>query len=262
MPAVPISKHKIYSRRFSVCSLVTDLDEYQEMIDSARKAGFDGDDIEYLFSDNSQQNTLDGFSGFNRFNDEATGEYLIMCHQDVLFNFDTRQVLDDRIAELDSLDSNWALAGNAGKTHSGHAVIRITDPLTEDISQGTFPAKVQTLDENLLIYDRKKSIASSRQLKGFHLYGSDLCLNAEALGHSNYVIDFHLFHKSTGNPNESYFAIQKELMALHRVRKRGTVIQAMCSRFYVSSSRIAMAFMNRAWLLNLHKSITKKLDTN
>lgn len=260
MQAVAVSKHKNYSKRFSICSLVTDLDEYQEMLNSAKKAGFDGDDVEYLFADNTQGNTLDGFSGFNRFDAEATGEYLIMCHQDVLFDFDTRQVLEDRIAELDRLDSDWALAGNAGKSHSGHAIIRISDPLTANIKQGNFPAKVQTLDENILVYDRKKPIVCSNQLSGFHLYGSDLCLNAEALGYSNYVIDFHLLHKSTGNPNEAYFAIQKNLMDLHRQRKQSAVIQAMCSRFYVSSSRLGMALMNRAWLLNLHKSITKKLD--
>lgn len=262
MQPISIPKNKIYPKRYSICSLVTDLNEYREMVDSAKRAGFDGDDVEYLFSDNSERNTLDGFSGFNRFNDEATGEYLIMCHQDVLFNFDTRQVLDKRIEELNSLDADWALAGNAGKTHSGHAAIRITDPFTKNIKQGTFPAKAQTLDENLLIYNRKKSISSSNRLKGFHLYGSDLCLNAENLGYSNYVIDFHLFHKSKGNPNASYFKIQKELIAIQRARKRGTVIHAMCSRFYVSSSRLAMAILNQTWLLNLIKSISKKLDKN
>ena len=258
MKPISITKYKNYSKRFSICSLVTDLDEYQEMIDSAKKAGFDGDDVEYLYSDNSQQNTLDGYSGFNRFNDEATGEYLIMCHQDVLFNFDTRRVLDDRIAELDSLDRNWALAGNAGKMHNGGVRARITDPHQSDTRLGPFPSKMQTLDENFLIYDRKKPIAASHQLSGFHLYGSDLSLNAEALGYSMYVIDFHLHHKSQGNPNESYFKLQKSLMVLHRERKKGIVIQAMCSRFYVSSSRLGMALMNRAWILNLHKSIAKK----
>ena len=100
MQPIAITKERTFDKRFSFCSLVTDLDEYQEMVTSAKRAGFDGDDVEFLYSDNSQKNNLDGFAGFNRFNADATGEYLVFCHQDVLFSFDNRKVLENQLAEL------------------------------------------------------------------------------------------------------------------------------------------------------------------
>ncbi|MBL4608194.1 MAG: acyl esterase [Pseudomonadales bacterium] len=244
--------------RFSICTLVTDSNEYQGMIDSAKLAGFVGDDVEYLYSDNSKGNTFDGFSGFNQFHLEAKGQYLIYCHQDILFEFDDRSILESRIAALDVLDSNWAIAGNAGKKHSGEKSVRISDPLTVNLSHGVFPSLVQTMDENFMVFDRQKPLSCTRTLSGFHLYGTDLCLNAEYLGYSCYVIDFHLRHKSKGNPDEGYFSIQSEFMALLKSRKKSLVIHAMCSRFYVSSSGFKMWLVNRKWLLNLHKSISKK----
>jgi len=247
-----------YKVKFSFCSLVTRIDEYHEMIASAKQAGFDGDDVEFLYIDNSNENLCDGFSGYNRFLLEAEGQYIVYCHQDILFEFDRREVLEERIREINKIDPMWAILGNAGKAHNSLPIARITDPNADNITLGVLPGRVMTVDENFLVINRKNPISCSGQMKGFHLYATDLCQNAEYLGYSCYVIDFHLRHKSGGNADESYNAVQMDFMNLSRRRKQPQVIQAMCSRFYVSSSRILMALFNNNKILNLHKSLKKK----
>ena len=245
--------------KYSFCSLVTDVSEYHEMVASAKKAGFD-EGAEFLFIDNSIKNEFDGFSGYNRFLMEAQGEFIIFCHQDILFEFDDRQALEKRIDEMTHMHPKWAILGNAGKSRTGHSIVRITDPGATNLRQGAFPTQVMSVDENLMIIKREANIACSSQLSGFHLYATDLCQNAEYLGYECFVIDFHLRHKSAGNPNQSYFAVQDQLKSLYKYRKRTQIIQAMCSRFLVSSSFILMLLGNQKWLLNLHKSLSKKID--
>ena len=66
---------------FSVCTLVTNKQEYAEMIDSFHKAGFTDDHSEFLYADNSEGNQYDGFKGVRAFLTKASGKYIIICHQ-------------------------------------------------------------------------------------------------------------------------------------------------------------------------------------
>ena len=69
---------------YSVCTLVTDHDQYARMKRSMVEAGFGEEDCEYLYIDNSESNRHDAYSGIRRFLDLARGSYVILCHQDVL----------------------------------------------------------------------------------------------------------------------------------------------------------------------------------
>lgn len=243
-----------FSKRFSFCTLVTRYDEYLEMVESAKQAGFAGSDVEFLYFDNKQSNQYDGYSGINKAIRAARGKYLIFCHQDILFKFDGRTILDQRIEELEQLDPNWAVAGNAGKTRSGEVKLRITDPYGKDIKKGLFPAEVNSLDENILIINLSQNIACTANMTGFHLYGTDLCQNSYQLGLKSYVIDFHIFHKSAGKVDQSYFYAQKAYAEVQYHRKQGQFVWAMCSGFFVSHSRLKNWLFSRKWLLSLIKS--------
>ena len=74
-----------------------------------------------------------------------------------------------------------------------------------DIRGRSLPAKVVSLDENFIIMRREANLCLSRDIGGFHWYGSELCLIAAILGWNAYVIDFHLCHKSQGNPDVAFF---------------------------------------------------------
>lgn len=251
----------IFSKKYTFCTLMTRYEEYLEMVESAKLAGFDSDDVEFLFFDNKESNQFDGYSGINRALREAEGQYLIFCHQDILFKYDRREVLDQRLQELECIDRNWGIAGNAGKNENGNTYIRISDPHFSDLRHGEFPECVMSLDENFLIINRKHNLSTTEFfLKGFHLYAIDLCQNARNLGLKSYVIDFHLYHKSPGKVDQSYFDVQDAYMDMQYFRKKSQFFWAMCSQFYVSNSHLKNVFLNLKRILRLSRTILKKKD--
>src|SRR5690606_18517163 len=133
-------------------------------------------------------------------------------HQDILLNFDKRKELEQRINELDARDPQWAVAGNAGAAGLNHIVYHISYPGGTTQYKGTFPLKAQSLDENFILLKNSCGLSFSMDLAGFHLYGTDICLQAAGKGYHCYVIDFHLLHKSRGNPDASFEDLQKRLI--------------------------------------------------
>lgn len=249
-----------FAKKYTFCTLVTDFGEYIQIVDSAKTAGFDGDDVEFLYFDNQKNNQFDGYNGINRALQEAQGEYLIFCHQDILFHDDKRTTLDACLSELETLDKNWAVAGNAGKDNSCQFYARISDPNMQNIHNGILPAKVMSLDENFMILNRKHRFATSSQaLSGFHLYALDLCQNAYALGLSCYVINFHLLHKSGGKMSQSYYDAQNNYIALQQKRKAINDFFPLCSNFYVSSSQIKNMLFKNQTLLKWRRSYLRRV---
>lgn len=220
--------------RYSICTLVTRQGEYREMVDSFIKAGF-VDDCEFLMIDNSGGNKADAFVAYNHFLEEARGQYVILCHQDILLSFDRREVLDRRIVELDQVAPEWALLGNAGGVAPGVIAYRLSDPSGEYNSK-LFPAKVQTLDENFIVAKRAARLSLSRDLGGFHFYGADLCLVAGILGWSAWVVDFHLYHKSRGSFTESFYDTSRAFAVKYQRALNQREIQTTCARICVSGS--------------------------
>lgn len=220
--------------RFSICTLVTDPAEYAEMVASFRESGFDGPDCEYLYLDNSEGNAFDAFSGYNLFLTVASGDYIILCHQDILLIDARRAALELRLAELDALDSTWALCGNAGGGADGKLAVRITDPHGADRATGSFPARAAALDENFIVARRDANLALSHDLSGFHLYGADLCIIADMIGRTAYVIDFHLHHKSGGNIDARFYAARRNAIAKYRRAFRTRWIRTTCTTFLIS----------------------------
>lgn len=246
-----------YPLEYSVCTLVTDFDEYREMVASFNRAGFTDADTEFLYVDNSNGNTEDGYSGLNKFLNRASGKYIIICHQDILLKFDDVGVLKQRLAEMDRLDPDWAVLGNAGYGDFNTKLYRITDPWGADQKIGTLPARARSLDENFLLVKNDANLALSHDLKGFHLYATDLCALADMLGWNAYVIDFHLYHKSGGNCNESFFASKNAFMDKYARIVRPMAIRTTCTMMLITSA----PFLNRIINKKLFYSIRKRLDS-
>lgn len=256
---IPIDTQLKFTKKYSFCTLVTKFDEYVAMLDSAKQKGFFGDDVEFLYFDNQNSNTADGYLGINIALQKAQGEYLIFCHQDIVFFDDDRNKLDICLDELENKDNNWAVCGNAGKTKHGTLKIRITEPRMQNYAIGNFPEQVISLDENFLILNRKKYfVTSSALLQGFHLYALDLCQNAIALGLSCYVIDFHLKHKSAGNLNQAYVDIETKYKTIAHHRKQAQDFFAVCSHFYVSHSKILNWIFGFKSILKWRRSYLKR----
>lgn len=242
---------------YTVATLVTDRQLYAEMHGSFLAGGFTPADCEYLCLDNSGPQQLSAFAGLNRLLDAARGRYVVLCHQDVRLLEDGRAELDRMLAELEDRDPTWALAGNAGGAGPGRLALRITDPHGADRRVGHLPQRVRSLDENFIVVKRSARLGFSRDLGGFHLYGTDICLVADVLGYSAYVIDFHLSHLSGGRKEAAFREAERAFIAKWNRALRPRLIQTTCTLMAISGGRLGH-FIGNAVSLPLVK-LTRRL---
>ena len=229
--------------KYSVCTLVTRPLEYNEMVQSFITAGFDPSSSEYLYIDNSAGNQCDAYAGCNSFLNAAQGEYIILCHQDILLKYDRREHLDRLIQEIDQIDPTWAVLGNAGGVVADVVAARITHSDAGDDTH-LFPARVSSLDENFILVRRRANICLSHDLSGFHLYGADICQLARIIGWSAWVVNFNLLHKSRGRSGPQFYQTKRALIDKYQSALRGRVVQTTCTRMYLGGSKFL------TWLRN------------
>ncbi|GAL83820.1 hypothetical protein MYP_1048 [Sporocytophaga myxococcoides] len=238
--------------KFTVGTLVTNKQEYQVMLDSFARAGFNGSNTEFLFCDNSSSNRFDAYSGYNEILSKARGQYIILCHQDIELNYDNISILEERICAVELLDKNWAVLGNAGGLHLKMVFERVTYP-DKEIIRGPFPSKVNTLDENFLLINARSRISFSVDLKGYHFYGTDICLIAQAMGYSCWVIDFNLLHKSSGNMNEDFFEKRTAFIEKYAKAYRWRYLRTTCTTFYIASNVVVAKMISTSFFKFLFK---------
>ncbi|HEY4787227.1 MAG TPA: hypothetical protein VIH57_14310 [Bacteroidales bacterium] len=249
-----------YPYQFSICTIVSKRDQYETMLASFLNAGFTKDKCEFLYVDNTQQNQFDAFRAFNLFLQEAKGKYIIICHQDVEIIYDTISELRQKITVVEQIDSRWGLIGNAGAINLKYKTQCITHgiPPYYDKRGKNFPQEVQTLDENFILVRKEANLVVSSDLNGFHLYGTDICILARVLGYKAYVIDFHLYHKSRGNVDESFFKLKKELQKKYEKAFKGRFIQSITvAKFYISGSRFMNLILNNSIARTFARQIIK-----
>jgi hypothetical protein len=247
-----IFQQEQFKFKFSICTLANKPDEYNEMLESFLKAGFTEVDCEYIYADNSNGNEFEAFGGINRFLREAKGEFVIICHQDVLITINDRKKLEQQINLVTSLDPNWGVLGNAGINDMYNTSMVMTEAGIS-LRKGVLPSKVKSLDENFLLLKASANLAVAGDLEGFHMYGTDLCLVAECLGYSAFAIDFQIYHKGLGTVDESFHNLSDQLKKKYSRFFRGRYIRTTITRFYVSSNWLVSAIMN----LGIMKSISR-----
>jgi hypothetical protein len=225
---------------FSICTIVTNLEEYALMKESFENCQFAGD-CEYIIADNSKGNSFDAYQAIHRFIRESVGSYLIIVHQDIRC-IDSKQQLTHCLNQLSELDDKWAVCGNAGAKGYHQDILYINNN-GKVIKHGGLPAKVNSLDENLLIIKKDSAMTISPDLSGFHLYGTDLCIIADFLGYTSYVIPFMVKHLSHGNLENLNKYIGQFTSGYGR-KLRSRYIQTTCTKFYLGNSPARNKFYN------------------
>lgn len=242
-----------YSFLFSICTIVNNQDEYQEMVHSFEQCGFI-EDCEYLIVDNTHGNTFDAYQAIAGFFKQALGKYLIVVHQDVRC-IDTKYQLINNLGELTAKDAKWALCGNAG-VYGYHAKIMHITNAGKVILNDSLPAQVNSLDENLLIVNRSTNLTVSGDLTGYHLYGTDLCLIADILGYTSYVIPFMVNHLSTGNL-EALDEHISPFLATYGRKLRSRYIETTCTKFFLSNGPLKNKVYNFSPSFSLVKVVQR-----
>ena len=131
---------------------------------------------------------------------QAKGEILVFAHQDVYLPPGWEDCLSKAIACLSDTDPQWAVLGVFGITRGmeprGHLYCTglqkvLGSPFAE-------PIKCDSLDEVLLVLRRSSSLSFDERLPGFHLYGTDICLEAQRRGFGSYIIPAFCVHNTAG----------------------------------------------------------------
>ncbi len=135
---------------------------------------------------------------YNHGLDRCQTPVCVCVHQDVYLpkGWDTR--LAQALHELDTKHPSWAVAGCYGVGAQGQSLGRtwstglqrvVGNPLAQ-------PARAVALDELLLVINRRHAPRFDHDLPGFHLYGTDLCVTADAAGFESWVFDAPVVHNS------------------------------------------------------------------
>lgn len=237
--------------QYAICTFVTNWDEYGRMLESFIAAGFTTDDCEYRYADNTNGNSFNAYQGINQFLQNADGKYIIICHQDILLKFDKRVDLEHRLSDLDAIDNDWAVVGNAGTNNLYLESMKITHADMICVGKGVLPSKARSLDENFLLVKKSANLALSRDLSGFHMYGTDICLVAECLGYTAYAIEFNLLHLSKGKMDASFYDLSNKLEIKYSRFFRSRYIKTTVTRFYLSSNNTWRSIMNISLIKNI-----------
>lgn len=243
-----------------VCTFVTRPDQYRDMLESMRAAGFDTAHCRFTAFENLASNRHDPYRVISAVLKDGVEPYILFCHQDLLI--DRGNTFADLMAAIDLLtqqDPRWAVAGNGGADRWGNLILCLDDPngrhRTADL-----PRQVISLDENFLLFRRSRPLEASPDLSGFHFYGTDVCLQAHRRGWRAYVIEFPVTHLSAGDTSsESFRAGRSRFATAWRKRLLVGLIYTTCTELRISRFAWIEALLKQErlvwWLRKLNRPI-------
>lgn len=225
-----------YSKLFSICTFVTQFDEYELMKASYLQNGFNENNSEFLYFDNTiNAETVEAYIGIRNFLKKASGKYIIICHQDIEI-IDPLNVLQKKLKEIEEIDKNWSLISNAGGYHKFHTCYFISYPNVGLKKRGRLPQRIESADENFLLINSDACLSISNNLKGFHFYGTDLCLISSLLGYSCWAINYNVLHKSKGKHSDKFFNLRKDLVSKYSYFFRSRWIHTPTFPIFISTN--------------------------
>lgn len=137
---------------------------------------------------------------YNSGADKATGDILVFAHQDVYLPIGWSSALFKCVSQLAEINCDWGVAGIYGVKESGKGVGHVySTGLKKFVGESfTDPIQVSSVDEMIIIVRRTTGLRFDEKLPGFHLYGTDICLEAEKRGMRNFVLPCFALHNSVG----------------------------------------------------------------
>jgi hypothetical protein len=140
-------------------------------------------------------------AAFHELIGSAKADILVFAHQDVYFPDGWFSQLRVACERLSSIEPAWAVAGVCGMTADSEFVAHLWDSGLATICGGPFdsPVPVVSLDEVVLIVRRASGVSFDPALPSFHLYGTDIVLEARKAGMKSYALDLPVIHNSKAN---------------------------------------------------------------
>lgn len=172
-------------------------------------------------------NVVDASVSLNGCIEKSRNDLIIICHQDVIFPQNALQQIQDQLNKLN--DDNFGVVGTYGKI-GGKGLGNIWNPKPRKLKGiHPLPHVASVVDEHCMIIRKSSGLRFDEELKGFHLYGADLCLQAEEKGLKNYVIDLQVEHLSPyGNTGDKYQQAIKWFVEKWKGRCKYKIYPTLC----------------------------------
>lgn len=139
-------------------------------------------------------------TAYNSGLDATRSDIVVFIHQDVYLPPGWWSCLQSVLSRLADSDPYWGVLGVFGLDTNGgpHGYVYSTGLRRVVGSPLSVPAEVASLDELLLVVRRSSGLRFDPNLPGFHLYGTDLCLESSRQGMKNYAVPAFCIHNSIG----------------------------------------------------------------
>lgn len=179
-----------------------------------------------------------GFSSaslaYNSAIDDAENDLIVFVHQDVYLPDRWFADLQRCVEKLDEEGTRWGVLGCFGSRRNAEGGLgRVyTRGLGKHGNRLIRPEPIETLDEIVLVLRKSSGLRFDSNLPHFHLYGTDICMEARDRGLINYAFQgfcVHNTHQLLTLPQEFY-------RCYHYVRKKWTKYLPI----YASCMKISM----------------------
>ncbi len=127
----------------------------------------------------------------------ASNDIVVFLHQDVYLPFDWDTRLIKIIKNIEFAGISWGVLGCYGVDKKGKKIGHVySNGLKRELGRKQKPKEVISLDELLLIIRKSNGIIFDPKFPYFHLYGTDICLQAKTMGLESYAISNFCIHNS------------------------------------------------------------------
>lgn len=123
----------------------------------------------------------------------ADGDVVLFVHQDVYLPPEFESMLQASIQTLSH--KPWGVLGPAGQCEDG-IVGWVRDRRHSWGRDYGLPSPTNTLDELLLVMRRDDPFRFDEKMPNHHLIGTDLCMQAQVAGRTNYAVRAYCHHNS------------------------------------------------------------------
>ena len=151
---------------------------------------------------------------YNRGLDVAGSDarYVVFAHQDIYFPAGWFDKLEAAIDDLEARDEPWGVIGVWGIRPDGGYAGRVWcsgagKEHVAELKDGEVAAEVMSIDEIVIVVNPRTGLRFDDALPGFHLYATDVILEARKMGLKAFAINAPVVHNSRPNPNpfDSHF---------------------------------------------------------
>lgn len=133
---------------------------------------------------------------------ESTSRYVAFVHQDVYLPAGWERRLRSAISLLNKRSTRWGVLGVWGIRDDYRLIGRVwcSGGGLEHVGLVPQPTPAVSVDEIVIVVDRDAGLYFDTDLPGFHLYGTDIILEARQRALGAFVVDAPVVHNSRPNP--------------------------------------------------------------